>query len=206
MYQLTKGEFCNYESYSAFNYHQEFTYVNGEVKSSQIKESTDPKYSTGLWENILQNVIGNDNKKLTLNITVCGLVGNICVMNTVHHGIAIWNAQYKNKYKNVKVNFIYSFPGTLFLAGPPPFNLPKANYQILKEIIDADIINNLYTDFNIIVKELGERVTLNYKIGAQLIDMNATVKKPNSPTLYGGTYYDKYLKYKQKYLELKNNI
>jgi nicotinamidase-related amidase len=198
IYQLTKGEFCDYESYSAFNYHLHFTYdTKKNVVSAPL--NLEKKYSTGLWENILGNITNNDtNSTKTVNITVCGLVGNICVMNSVHNGIALWKKFYKNEYPNVTVNFIYSFPGTLFLPNSV-FNLTEAVYQDLDKI-EENIIGNIEKDFEKVVGsiESTDRVTLKFKI----IDKFYDIKLKQT----GGSYYNKYLKYKQKYLKLRNQL
>ena len=194
--QLTKGEFCEYESYSAFNYHTYFSYNNEEKKYDnkpvileenvidlfKDKDNNNKvqfmvcKSSTGLWEHIIIYILQLDKDiEITLNITVCGLVGNFCVMNTVHHGIKLWKDIYSNNFKHVKINFIYSFYGTLFLPAPSdevlvPFCLKKAYYKSIDDIKNATepsrtyivspniiitytpgILNNLADDFKKIV-------------------------------------------------------
>jgi hypothetical protein len=47
MYELTKGEYCDYESYSAFNYHLKFSYDGTNVVSTQLPFNKEN--STGLW-------------------------------------------------------------------------------------------------------------------------------------------------------------
>ena len=216
--QLTKGEFCDYESYSAFNYHQKFKQNEQKEIISEPIGTFIKKYSTGLWENILkkQLLTYDKNKKITLNITVCGLVGNICVMNTVHHGLATWNNKYQKEYPNVTVNYIYSFPGTRFLPGSSPFKLEKSNYQTTEEIQKARIMTYIKTDFNSIVKLLPENSSVVYKTKNGVLDENEVLGEnkqnggthPKNCACYqcNSIYKNKYLKYKQKYLELRNKL
>ncbi len=115
--QLTKGEYCEYDSFSAFAYHVE---LYGEERKDKGKSigywnnlDLSKENSTGLWEYLVKYI---DNKKSTyVTITVCGLVGNICVMYTAMHGSALWEKFYKNEFsKDVTVKFIYELYGTLF--------------------------------------------------------------------------------------------
>lgn len=119
---LTKGERCNKESYSAFNYHIEYKYDD---PANPEKINIDPfsaNESTGLWEWILNNRDGNNE----ITVTVCGLVGNVCVMHSLLQGIALWNNVYSMKNPTVKIKFVYSLKGTRFAASLPPENVrPK---------------------------------------------------------------------------------
>ena len=114
---LTKGERCEKEAYSAFNYHivYDSSDPSNPVKSNIIPN--DATNSTGLWEWILKN---RDGKK-EITITVCGLVGNVCVMHSLLQGIALWNNVYSKLPENegVKVKFVYSLKGTRFAGGVP---------------------------------------------------------------------------------------
>ena len=100
---VTKGQYCKYESYSAFNYHLP------EVNLTQ-------DYSTGLWEYIL--TVAKLAKKKYIHITVCGLVGNVCVIHSFLQGYAMWNKVYSKSNPDITVTLEYSFKGTLF-AGVP---------------------------------------------------------------------------------------
>jgi nicotinamidase-related amidase len=126
---LTKGERCDKEAYSAFNYHIQYTYTDqAKPKKEDIapndpanpnKEDIPPNdsaNSTGLWEWILKNKTSN---KIT--ITVCGLVGNVCVMHSLLQGIALWNNVYSKEdiAKEVEVKFVYSLRGTRFAPVKP---------------------------------------------------------------------------------------
>ena len=121
--QLTKGQLCSYESYSAFNYHlrlEKAKIINEEGKktlSRYVSEYITPEYekknklkdlSTGLFEYIL------DTNEEKIEITVCGLVGEICIINSIIEGLIMWNLYYKEQNKQKKVTFIYSLYGTLF--------------------------------------------------------------------------------------------
>ena len=235
IYQLTKGEYCDYESYSAFNYHLKFEY--DDKKNIVSKElPIDKNNSTGLWEHIIETNKLNKDSNTTLEITVCGLVGNICVMNTVHHGIVTWNKLYQKNYPHVTVNFIYSFPGTRFLPGAPPFNLPLGitDYQKLDKINDSTIFPCIIDDYkNLELDKIlkDNKITLGYKlVNGSLYKINivrdsVTISTDNTSTKYeiskenklvksvetkqaGGSvnYYEKYMKYKNKYLELRNQF
>ena len=98
--QLVKGQLCNYESYSAFNYHLRIVPGNNNnqkktFKSEYITKEYDDsgkisKLSTGLFEYILKC------EKTNIEITVCGLVGDVCVLYTVIEGLIMWNKYYIN--------------------------------------------------------------------------------------------------------------
>jgi nicotinamidase-related amidase len=132
---LTKGERCDEESYSAFNYHVKYN-IDGtaeyKLPDTDEKVPSSPIYpvagsnplikenSTGLWEWIL-----NNKKNATkINVTVCGLVGNVCVIFTVLQGIAMWEAVYKTENPDITVNFEYSLMGTRFTTGLVPAKEP----------------------------------------------------------------------------------
>jgi nicotinamidase-related amidase len=148
---LTKGERCDEESYSAFNYHVKYN-TDGE-KDYDIKDDkgtvvktvkSSPQYpvagpnklssenSTGLWEWILNNK-GDAN---VINITVCGLVGNVCVVFTVLQGIAMWEAVYALSNPGITVNFEYSLMGTRFTTGLPPSKGPDGTTPTVKPFDD----------------------------------------------------------------------
>lgn len=120
---LTKGERCTDESYSAFNYHITYVTTNPslpEQKDLPIAESN----TTGLWEFLIlktrQNMMTNPNDNV-IDITVCGLVTNVCVMHTVLQGIAMWNQVYGMNNKDLIVNFHYSLKGSRFAIAVPPY-------------------------------------------------------------------------------------
>lgn len=114
---LTKGERCEKEAYSAFNYHIVYDSSKPSDPVKSIIKPNDATNSTGLWEWILKNRDG----KNEITITVCGLVGNVCVMHSLLQGIALWNNVYSKlpENKEVKVKFVYSLKGTRFAEGVP---------------------------------------------------------------------------------------
>ena len=149
---LTKGEYCNYESYSAFNYHIKIN-TNTETKNpaDNTLQNLEPSKdnSTGLFEYILYddllNKLGVDNiGKKTINIDVCGLVTNICVINTVQQGIAMWKKVYQNEHKNITVNFALLEYASLPLPIQAPGNMNK-NYNYTTPV------NNNVTQLNELV-------------------------------------------------------
>jgi nicotinamidase-related amidase len=112
---LTKGELCDKEAYSAFNYHIQYIYTDPAEPKKENIAPNDPNNSTGLWEWILKTA--NDEKRNKITITVCGLVGNVCVMHSLLQGIALWNNVYSkdDMAKDVvEVKFVYSLRGTRF--------------------------------------------------------------------------------------------
>jgi len=124
---LTKGERCEKEAYSAFNYHIVY---DSSKPSDPVKSNITPNdaaNSTGLWEWILKN---RDNKN-EITITVCGLVGNVCVMHSLLQGIALWNNVYSKlpENKDVKVKFVYSLKATRFAAAVPPEEVKPASFD-----------------------------------------------------------------------------
>ena len=80
---VRKGEFPTMDAYSAFMYH--VTYPDG-MNFGKNDGDVNPKLSTRLLEVLLSKEVNPENKPL--NISVCGLVGNICVMYTVSYGNA----------------------------------------------------------------------------------------------------------------------
>jgi hypothetical protein len=142
---IAKGQYCDYESYSAFNYHTNIKKQYLQTKSiiyeifkkydSSLnvleKLPADKRYSTGLFEYIL-NSFNKDQygkqggSKTNINIDVCGLVTNICVINTVHQGIAMWEKVYKEKetYKGITCKFNL----LEYLSIPLPLSVPDYPY------------------------------------------------------------------------------
>jgi len=109
--QLLKGQRCEEDANSAFNYH--FGYGSKKNLYDQLIERYSKKSSTGLWEYLIQKFPTQH-----LEITVCGMVGNVCVIFTVTEGMLMWERVYKEPNRKVKFNF--SFNGTIFLPGAFP--------------------------------------------------------------------------------------
>ena len=80
---VRKGEFPTMDAYSAFMYH--VTYPDG-MSFGKNDGPVNPILSTRLLEVLLSKEVNPENKPL--DISVCGLVGNICVMYTVSYGNA----------------------------------------------------------------------------------------------------------------------
>lgn len=139
---LHKGEYCNYESYSAFNYHLH-TPLEGDPK--QITMSKD--FSTGLWEYIIDQC--KNQNKTNINITVCGLVGNVCVIHSVVQAMEMWNNLYSKDEDNSGLNATinYSLKGTLFVPeiGTAPAMDDKGTFTLSAFNPDPNVIlNNEY--------------------------------------------------------------
>jgi len=118
--QLLKGQRCEEDANSAFNYHLGYGSKTGFY--DELSNRYNATNSTGLWEYLLQK-FPNEN----LEITICGMVGNVCVIFTVTEGLILWNKIYKeselNKNKNRNVVFNFSFCGTAFLPGMLPSSM-----------------------------------------------------------------------------------
>jgi len=157
---LTKGERCDKEAYSAFNYHIQYkpdygAYKPKETKYEHIKPNNADN-STGLWEWILNNR-ENQNE---ITVTVCGLVGNVCVMHSLLQGIALWNNVYSKNYPAVTVKFVYSLKGTRFAVVPKSFSNVKPDF----------VNDNVVVHFN-----------KNLPAGMQTISLSEPVElKPNT--------------------------
>jgi len=144
---IAKGQYCDYESYSAFNYHTKIEKEEDKNKSiiydvfskydSSLNKLTklpaDKKYSTGLFEYILKDFNVKGDNKTNINIDVCGLVTNICVINTVHQGIAMWEKVYKGIYKGItcKFNLLEYLSIPLAISDP---DIPYLKYDYAQQI------------------------------------------------------------------------
>ena len=132
---LTKGERCNDEAFSAFNYHINYDPAKAAQPEAVHIPPTDKSNSTGLWEWILLNKGANTE----ITITVCGLVGNVCVMHSLLQGIALWNNIYSKDSANaaIKVKFVYSLCGTRFTKDLAPKEVkPVIGDDFKSEIVD----------------------------------------------------------------------
>jgi nicotinamidase-related amidase len=223
--QLTKGELCNYESYSAFNYHIYLKPSTTNPKQVDKEDLRADGYTTGLFEYLNNTYSGHH-----LEITVCGLVTNICVTNTVHQGLAVYNLNKNNNKSNITISFNLSNKGSRFLSLTPPFITDiksDQNFVSFKNFLIKDLeaickINKIpKLEYNLLIE--GEQ---NVPIRASYVEQPE--KQTNKTNLFkpistkgfkmpwgkGGMhdnncgcenckYKHKYLKYKQKYLELK---
>jgi len=140
---VPKGERCNYESYSAFNYHNKIKKNEESLTKKKFNKYDSSmnevislpamsKYSTGLFEYIINFFnLSTDKNPITLNINVCGLVTNICVINTLQQGIALWNIVYSQKLKHVTCKFnlldYISVPLKIDFPKAPHLHYPYSN-------------------------------------------------------------------------------
>jgi hypothetical protein len=153
MFQLVKGQYCDYESHSAFNYHikiKEDGYTNNtnsirKFKSDQIitkDTSVDKlfKYSTGLLESILIS----DEEISKYNITVCGFVGDVCVLQTVVQGLIMIGLLSESSSENIfkNISFTYSLCGTRFTG------IPSLEFGESKTPSEDDILEMLCDRLN----------------------------------------------------------
>ena len=216
--QLNKGEFCDTSSYSAFNYHntieKDFTLYNklfvgfGTYTSKFIAANfiNDKNMSTGLWEYIIK--YSNSNiKSNILNITVCGLFGNISVIYTIIYGYLFWNKFYKSANNDKTINFIYEISGTLFLPNFPTENSFNLSYTD-EDYNSPLIIKQLEQYFDNIISHYDDD-SINSLISFDVKFKNVLLfkykYKKNSDSLQIIESY-KYNKYKQKYINATNNI
>ena len=135
-YSLWKGERCNYESYSAFNYHLKYEKTRDEKnlenerwiwesaqniipieKKNFDADKREYKYSTGLFEFIIHYLEKNPNIT-TVDFNICGLVGDVCVMHSAVQGSLLYENIYKDIFtgKNVTCNFNVQLSATAFLG------------------------------------------------------------------------------------------
>lgn len=146
--QLVKGQLCNWDAYSAFQYHADFRrgqFVN-DVKG-------DLNNTTGLAEVLFSKELGVTHFKPTakkVNIVVCGMMGEIAVKYTVSYGLnTLINAKNQGGLKGYdriqgylitpaeipRTNFIYSSYGTRFI----PYPLLISGVHGIREEIDYRI-------------------------------------------------------------------
>ena len=116
--QLLKGQYCEYDANSAFNYHWKYTSRFNDNKIIRSPIPVQEENTTGLFEYILdaleQHQNKNQNTITKININVCGNVGNVCVIQTILQGIVMFNKIYKNRFNNIKVEFNFYMAGTRF--------------------------------------------------------------------------------------------
>ena len=142
--QVVKGQLCNWDAYSAFQYHADLrrgNFVN------DVQGNLDN--TTGLAEVLFSKELGITHFKpgtTKVNIVVCGLMGEIAVKYTVSYGLnTLLNAKKNGGLRGYdriqgylitpatipKVNFIYSGFATRFIPYPM---LIAGNYGIRNEI------------------------------------------------------------------------
>lgn len=175
---LTKGERCDQESYSAFNYH-----LNYKLKDDKtLVENVDPpafdvENSTGLWEWIL----ANKGAATEIEIYVCGLVGNVCVIQSVLQGMAMWDNVYTKTNTDVtNVKFKYSLLGTRFTNALPP-NAMDPYGIATKNIMDTNVISTDMKDWISQINSLGllNNIVKNELNQEKAYNFDVYLKKPN---------------------------
>lgn len=213
--QLTKGQLCRYESYSAFNYHWHIklkrTLKNSTPKKGEqlfnpngtlmknpngtnaknnglaqytseyiTKDYSDQeelyKLSTGLFEYILRT------DKKNINITVCGLVGEVCVINSVVEGLIMWKKHYQSLVPSKKVVFNYSLQGTLFTgyginhfeASLQPTNMDAFYDNMIAYLNDTNFVPFFkdLIEFNIFDTNGVFGTAVRYNIGSNNIELS----------------------------------
>jgi nicotinamidase-related amidase len=108
--RMNKGELCNFDAYGAFAYHVSYKEEKEELQEIDIVHN--PKLisksnpinwlnlSTGLAEFLIQkDYLKNKSTDIELDIDVCGLVTNICVVSTCVTGCKVFEALEFNNYK-----------------------------------------------------------------------------------------------------------
>ena len=197
--QLNKGEFCSQDSFSAFNYHVDFP------KTGPHNMKTLEKNSTGLWEYIHEfHKINSESK---LNITVCGLVGNICVIHTILQGIHTYNSFYTKHFEYTEIIFNYDISGTLFMPNYPD-NKHFAKSKYTKEDLTDEVLMQFFKYFDTLLPDKHTNIQFNITHQGEVIIKYSSSDKDKRLTKSGIPFYkndtNKYIKYKQKYLNLSN--
>jgi nicotinamidase-related amidase len=171
-FQLTKGEYCNYEALSGFNYHLKLikavvteTETNVNIQQLEPAEAN----STGLFEHIMKF---RKPEQTIVEITIAGLVGEVCVIQSVVQGLLMWNRVYKTKPQNsgVTVKFVFSATGTLFIPEPiSPFGFsPDLNDENTLRNLITVVVGSVMTmdDLNLI------KFTIVYKGNSRELDFS----------------------------------
>jgi nicotinamidase-related amidase len=132
--QVFKGQLCNWDAYSAFQYHANF-----EVHPLMNDVNGNLDHTTCLAEVLFSNEYGLSQvvpEFKNVNIVVCGLVGEVCVKYTVSYGLNLIGLAKENGglkgYDRLNtitgekltsstipnINFIYSSYATRFIPNP----------------------------------------------------------------------------------------
>lgn len=185
--EMEKGMICDMDANSAFVYHVDYS------KPSEMEIETKKELSTGLLE-LLLDLIPNDG--ININIYLCGLVGNICVIQSALHGAALFKLLGINR--SVKFHYMSGY-GTRFLSFSS-LNKSQINENEAKEYLAKrlDEINKLN---GYMINELVDCIHLIYP-NQLLINANQLLQNGG----YKSELYKKYLKYKSKYLLFKKHM
>jgi nicotinamidase-related amidase len=140
--RINKGELCNFDAYGAFAYH--VSYKEEEKKLQEIDIIHNPKLlskpinwkylSTGLAEFLIsKDYLHNKLTNIELDIDVCGLVTNICVVSTCITGCKVFKAL---DFDNYKFNILNEYCMNLL-----DYNITKRNAE--KIIVDNCLTNKI---------------------------------------------------------------
>ena len=178
-----------------------FNYYNNVRTDEQWKNN----YSTGLWEFLITYIKTKYPKDYSisffnLDITVSDSYGDIDAIDTILEGIHSWKF-YKNDNdnKNIKVNFIFDLRGILNEVRTKDTIKDLCHRKIMSKYIDGPIIKgeNLKKSPNI-----GIGFCIKYNDGST---EKFTFAAHDGIFRIDNTYFNKYIKYKQKYLNITNN-
>ena len=201
--EMEKGMICDMDANSAFVYHADY---EGVTPTDFPKElPTKVENSTGLLE-LLTKIGGNE-----LNIYNCGLVGNICVIQSAIHGAALTKLlKEKDDTTDIQHQIKYmSCFGTRFLTIIPPKvaepdrNVAMGVYQ--ENLFKLNSLNqNQYSSDKYIIDDT---VLKMVHIENGSIHEHDELQHLIYSTPQGGHdgLYHKYMKYKSKYHHLKTN-
>ena len=198
--KLNRNENCFLKSYSAFNYQYNVLFDENEQydKYTLGNLDIDKKYSTGLWEFLVNyNKMNNP-----LIITVCGAKKTYTEIYTIIFGIVYFNKFYNTsttstESKGINVQFIYNINN-------------ENNEKVKTEYIKQETIKHYKDIFTSLIKDCFTRqvqkelqiiFTIRYCDEDFEYDFQEYVKnKPDDKII--NSY--KYNKYKQKYLNISN--
>lgn len=136
---------------------------------------------------------------MEFNITVCGLFGDKAVINTILQGINIWNTLYSDR-NDITINFIFDISGILFSDKFEHFytedEITKVDVQEKFSMYFDSIIDETY-DIQFNIRYCGKHIYTYKSSGKNTRRVNSISYKNN---------FNKYIKYKQKYLNISKNI
>ena len=222
--KLNLGEYCNLDSDNAFIYDMSinrteqtifdysvvdnsrnegklsipgYTSTEGHkpiMKTLEKTPITTSFTSTGLWEFITNQP--SDIK--ILNITVVGVNKNNDIIRTIIYGIKLCNI-YKETLTSTDINFIYDISGILFNNNDIDI---KQFYTSDEEVNNEETIKLLTTYFDKVCEEVCKEIFKDCEITFQVKYEDIDIFTYTFPSSINVLSYYKYIKYKQKYLNL----
>lgn len=200
--EMEKGMICDMDANSAFVYHVDYKKVTPENKFPE-EIATQVKNSTGLLE--LLTYMGG----VYLNIYNCGLVGNICVIQSAIHGAALTKLLRKTTDSDHKIKYMSCF-GTRFLTLLPPHVADPDRTTALGVYNEKINELNKLNDKEHNGKEsyfIDENILNFVHIEKGSTEEKNILQNLIYPSQEGGhnSSYHKYMKYKSKYHYLKTN-